>query len=259
MIIIYFLIAFISTTIGAISGIGGGVIIKPVLDTLGHYEVATIGLLSSITVLSMAVVSTIKHYVSGIRFEGRKTIYLSFGSVLGGISGKIIFSTLCDSIRNKDLITAYQSFILGLLLIFVLIFLMKKNIRNFNIQNRFIIFIAGLILGFIASFLGVGGGPFNVVLLIFLFSMDAKSAAVHSVLIILFSQSAKLITVLFDIGFSPYDLSMLLYMIPGGVAGGFLGSSLNKRLDSKTIQLLFKIVISSVICLNIYNMVKSLI
>ncbi len=258
MVVLYFLIAFISTSIGAVSGIGGGVIIKPVLDTIGQYEVGTIGLLSSITVLSMAVVSTIKQYISGIRFEGRRTVFLSFGSIVGGITGKILFSVLCRSIENKDLITAYQSFVLGLLLIFVLIFLLKKNIRNFHIQNWFLIFISGLILGFIASFLGVGGGAFNVVLLIFLFSMDAKSAAVHSVLIILFSQSAKLITVLFDTGFSPYNLSMLLYMIPGGVAGGFLGSSLNKRLDGKTIQLLFKIVISSVICLNIYNMVKSL-
>ena len=49
MNIIYFLVGIIATTIGAISGIGGGVIIKPVLDTLGNYDISTISILSSFT------------------------------------------------------------------------------------------------------------------------------------------------------------------------------------------------------------------
>ncbi|MCH1969832.1 hypothetical protein [Romboutsia hominis] len=60
MNIIYFLVGIIATTIGAISGIGGGVIIKPVLDTLGNYDISTISILSSFTVFSMSIVALLK-------------------------------------------------------------------------------------------------------------------------------------------------------------------------------------------------------
>lgn len=258
MNIVYLFVALLSTTVGALSGLGGGVIIKPVLDALGQYDVATISLLSSFTVLSMAVVSSTKQYFSGIRFEGKKTVLLSLGSIAGGISGKALFSLIINRINNQNLITAVQSFILGLLLIMVLIYLLKKNIQSFHLHNSILILTAGFILGVIASFLGVGGGPFNVVLLSLLFSMDTKTAAVHSVLIILFSQSAKLLSILIDTGFSEYNLSALYYMIPGGIAGGLLGSSLNKKLKSEMIQSLFRFIVIFIIGLNIYNMIKSL-
>ena len=122
---IYFLVALLATSLGAASGLGGGVIIKPVLDTIGQYDIITIGLLSSFTVLSMAIVSTVKQYVSGIRFEGRRTIFLSIGSIFGGITGKLILSSINETVKDKSLITAGQSLILALLLILVLIYLLK--------------------------------------------------------------------------------------------------------------------------------------
>jgi uncharacterized membrane protein YfcA len=89
--------------------------------------------------------------------------------------------------------------------------------------------------------------------------METKTAAVHSVLIILFSQSSKLIAVSLDTGFSQYNLTALYYMIPGGIAGGLIGSSLNKRLNSEFIQVLFKIVVITIIGLNVFNMIKALV
>lgn len=259
MELIYLFVALFSTTVGAISGLGGGVIIKPVLDALGQYDVSTISLLSSFSVLSMALVSTVKQYLSGIRFEGKKTILLSLGSIAGGIAGKALFSMIIKRVKQQELITAVQSLILAFLLILVLFYLLKKNIDSFHINNSFVILIAGFLLGLIASFLGVGGGPFNVVLLSLLFSMDTKTSAVHSVLIILFSQSAKLLSVLADTGFSGYDLKVLYFMIPGGIAGGLIGSSLNKKLESYAILTLFKVIVIVIICLNIFNMINSFI
>ena len=53
MIFICFLISFIASTVGAICGVGGGVIIKPVLDLFGVASVSTVSFLSGCTVLSM--------------------------------------------------------------------------------------------------------------------------------------------------------------------------------------------------------------
>ena len=43
-IILFFLICFFASVIGAICGIGGGVIIKPVLDAFQMMDVSTISL-----------------------------------------------------------------------------------------------------------------------------------------------------------------------------------------------------------------------
>ncbi len=56
--IICFAVCIFSTMIGAISGIGGGVIIKPLLDmTLTGLGTQTISLLSAFAVLSMSLFS----------------------------------------------------------------------------------------------------------------------------------------------------------------------------------------------------------
>ncbi|WP_062320313.1 hypothetical protein [Halolactibacillus sp. JCM 19043] len=66
MAVLYFLVALVATLLGSLAGLGGGVIIKPILDLLGDFDLATISILSSVTVLSMAVVSMFKFKNSGL-------------------------------------------------------------------------------------------------------------------------------------------------------------------------------------------------
>lgn len=87
MFIIYFGVALLSTIAGSMAGLGGGVIIKPVLDFLGDYNISTIGLLSSFTVFSMAFVSIIKQIMYKSKIDIKNTGALAIGSVLGGLIG----------------------------------------------------------------------------------------------------------------------------------------------------------------------------
>ncbi len=45
--LIYFVVIVLANTVGAISGMGGGVLIKPILDLIGAHSVAGISLLNS--------------------------------------------------------------------------------------------------------------------------------------------------------------------------------------------------------------------
>lgn len=54
------IVCFFASVIGAICGIGGGVIIKPVLDSVGILDVTAISFLSGCTVLSMTTYSVLK-------------------------------------------------------------------------------------------------------------------------------------------------------------------------------------------------------
>ena len=64
------LICLAASALGAICGIGGGVIIKPVLDSLGIYSVSTVNFLSGCTVLSMSGYTVLK-IIHGYGSSGR--------------------------------------------------------------------------------------------------------------------------------------------------------------------------------------------
>ena len=64
--VIYFLTTIIATSAGGISGMGGGIIIKPVLDLMGDFTPQTIGVMSATTVFVMSLVSTWRNIQNGI-------------------------------------------------------------------------------------------------------------------------------------------------------------------------------------------------
>ena len=84
--------------------------------------------------------------------------------------------------------------------------------------------------------------------------MEAKNVARDSVLIILFSQASKLLTIAFGTGFSGYDLSMLPYMI----FGGFIGAKFNRIFSNEIILRVFNTITILIIGLNIYNFITTI-
>jgi len=253
--ILYFGIGLLATIFGSLVGLGGGVVIKPILDAIGTYDLTTIGILSSFTVFSMAAVSTGKQIKKGFKIE-KNMLIITAGSILGGGIGNSLFGIFLKTLNNEGLATAIQGLILAALLILVLF---KENFPKYHLKNYLILFLIGMILGTIASFLGIGGGPINVMVLVLLLNMDIKKAAVTSILIILLSQFAKLILIFVGVGFSRYDLSMLYMMIPSGIAGGFIGAHFNHKLSHKTIHRIFNTAIIALVILNFYNVASSLI
>lgn len=132
----------------------------------------------------------------------------------------------------------------------------KDKFKSYHIENSVACIAIGLLLGAIASFLSIGGGPINVCVLTIFFSMNTKEAAVNSIITILFSQASKLVTVATSSGFSAFDLSMLPFMVVGGILGGIIGSRFNKLYSSETILKVFNVVLIALIILNFYNILS---
>ncbi|MEF9990863.1 MAG: sulfite exporter TauE/SafE family protein [Romboutsia sp.] len=255
--IIYFLVGLLATTVGAISGLGGGVIIKPVLDTLGHYDISSIGILSTFTVFSMSIVAIGKSMKDRVKLEGKRTVAIALGSILGGTIGKNLFTIFLDVVNNNIVAQKIQSVILFILLfIVVILYINDDKIKGFKVKNIFTCVIVGIMLGIVASFLGIGGGPLNVIVLMYLLGMDAKEASIHSIFTIFFSQGSKLISVLFEEGFGVYNLEVLVYMVIGGIMGGFLGGYFSKRMPKSNVKKLFTICMVIILGFNVYNIFK---
>lgn len=254
----YLLIALLATTLGAMTGMGGGVIIKPVLDMLGHFDVKSISMLSTITVFSMATVSVLGQRKSGNRVKREIAIPLALGAVLGGLAGDRLMGGLTARAAG-NMVTAIQNAILAVLIIFVFCYMRKKDtLPKLGWSSVPASALVGLVLGCISSFLGIGGGPINVALIIFVFSVNTKSAAACSLVAIWFSQASKLTATILTGGFGGYDLSMLPPMVIGAICGGFLGRRIQAGLTEQAVDRTFNGMQVLIFGLCIWNIVNNI-
>lgn len=250
--ILYFIVIVLANTVGAVSGMGGGVLIKPIFDFIGAHNVASISFFSAIAVFTMAIVSTSRQLISGKKFNWQIVFWVSGGAVVGGSLGNIVLETLLRWLGNDDLVQLIQIIFTVITLGFAF-FYTKYDWKNFHFTHVSWYFSCGLLLGFLASLLGIGGGPINVSLLMLLFSLPIKEATVYSICTIFFSQLAKLVTIAFATGFSRYDLTMLWFVIPAAIIGGLLGASVSNILSPKKVTIVFQGVIILVLLINLYN------
>ena len=244
-------IALGASTLGAICGIGGGVIIKPLLDSFHIASVSTISFLSGLTVLSMSAYSIIKAFISKENLVNLKT---GTPLALGAAIGKQLFNLLKVMSANPDKVGAYQAISLGIATAGTLLYTLKKSsIKTHEMRNPLICVLIGLALGMMSSFMGIGGGPFNLVVLSFFFSMSTKVAAQNSLYIILISQLSSLLTTLLTNSVPEFNFLWLIVMVAGGISGGILGRKLNKKLSEDAVNKLFTLFLFIIIGISIYN------
>ncbi len=255
---LFFLICFLASIVGAICGIGGGVIIKPVLDAFGVLEVSVISFLSGCTVLSMTTYSMVKSRVGkDSAIEQKTTLPLAIGAALGGVVGKWIFSLLVSGYPNQDKAGAIQAVCLLLVTIGTLIYTVnKEKVRTKNVTSPVACAIIGVVLGVMSSFLGIGGGPINLVVLYYFFSMKTKQAAENSLYIIFFSQIASLCYSVFTRSVPEFSAWLLVLMALGGIGGGICGRAFNKKIKDTTVDKLFIGLMVIIILINVYNIYK---
>ena len=258
MDILFFVVAFLSSIVGAICGIGGGVVIKPVLDMLQMGAPATINFLSGCTVLSMSLYSVSKALRAGdSKVEMSTGTPLALGAAAGGVVGKEMFSAVKTFFNGSPMVGGVQAIALGIITLGTLLYTVNKNrITTRTTSNKLVCLVIGLLLGIMSSFLGIGGGPINLVVLGYFFGMDTKTAAANSLYIILFSQMASLIATLIS-GVPEFRIPALILMVAGGIGGGIVGRKLNKKMDNKAVDKLFIGLMVLIVGICVYNAVRA--
>lgn len=252
MYVAVFLVAFLASLLGPLCGIGGGVIIKPVVDAMGVMPVATVSFLSSISVLTMSLATLAQNAASKTSTVNvRSMLPLAIGSAIGGVVGKIVFNMLGTVLPDTELVGAAQAAVLIVLVVIVFIYTVNRaSITSLDIKSDAASATIGFIAGALWSFLGIGGGPFNLAILTFFFAMETKPAAQASLFIIAFSQTASLIYSLVLGGLPQFELVALIGMAAAAVCGSVVGRKIAKRVSSAAIDklYLFSLVLIAVIC-----------
>ena len=255
LMFVFAFVVLIATVVGSISGIGGGVLIKPVMDAAFSMPTSEISFLSGTTVLTMTIVSLLRSRKE-LKLDLR-TLMLALGGAIGGIAGKQVFDVVKRAAGNDAFVGLVQNIIMVLLTGSVFVYTMKKaSIKTKNFKNPVFSLSVGLFLGILSSFLGIGGGPINIMVLSYLFSLDTKSSALASLFVIFFSQVFSLVSSLVTRTIPPFQWPLLLMMMVCAVVGSTVGRMFSKKMDNKAVDKLFMVLMAVIIALSIYNCFK---
>lgn len=253
-------VAFLACIIGKICGLGGGIIIKPVLDAVNADSVAAINFMSGCTAIGMSAWSVGRGFAKKeSEVDVKISVPLASGAAAGGILGKYAFGFVASLFENPDTAGGVQACLLFAAVGLTLIYTVRKSkLKSFHFTNPVLCVFTGIVLGALGAFLGLGGGPFIMAVLFLFFSMKVKTAAQNSLFIILVSQTTGIVK-LFITGDVPSVKPLLLVlMVAAGILGSETGRRINKKLSDRGTVILFEASMLLVMAVSVYNTIQFL-
>ncbi len=252
------LVTLFACALGTICGMGGGIIIKPVLDATGVMSVSAVTFLSGCTVIAMSCWSVGKTILKKeAALDKHSTPFLAVGAALGGVAGKELFNLVAAQFTDRNTAGGVQACLLLIATFATFLYTVRKDkITPKQVQSRAVCAIIGLLLGLLGAFLGIGGGPFNVAALCYFFSMPTKKATQNSLMIVLLSQLAATLQTILKNGAPELNPILLLCMIAVAVAASEAGRQINRRIDNRQATFCLEGAMLLIMGISVYNMVK---
>lgn len=259
--LIFFIVGSAISIVGAICGVGGGMVLKPTLDAFGFLDISSVNFLAGVSVFSLSAYNFLHDaFKRQLNFDLKTTTFLAIGAIIGGVSGSYGFELAKEAAHNDQFVKALQMVCILFISIITLYYaLNKKRFKVYKVNNLVICLFVGLFLGVLGSFLGIGGGPFNLMIISIIFSLPIKQAAQSNLFIILLSQSSSILQVIINHKVSPnLNILALLILAGSGVVGAIIGKKINKKIDSNVVNILFILFVIAIIVLCGFDLVSAL-
>lgn len=253
--IVILIISFSAALLGTICGIGGGVVLKPLMDAMSGLEIAEINFLSGCTVLCMSSYSVLKEKVSRRSVIDQKiTPFLGIGAAVGGLLGKQIFQIMWYKMGDTGKLRIIQAVLLMVITAATLAYtFQEKHCRTYRMNGKGTAVFIGGVLGVFSAFLGIGGGPMNLVVLYTFYSMSPKAAASNSLYIIMLSQLASILWTAGTKELPNVSPVLLMGMSACGITGGMAGRKIQKKIEDNTVNKLFRLFLVIILGICVYN------
>lgn len=222
-------LGFVAGVVGSIIGLGGGIIVVPVMTLLGYPH--TVASSSSLfAAFSNSIASSVS-YAKQKRIEYRLGLKLGLMSVPGTILGAFI---------SSDASPSTFKILFGVVMIVSCFYLfMKRGMKSksSNMTNKLLVLssVISFFAGILSSFFGIGGGIVFVPLMILGIGVLVKNATATSQLILMFSSASGMIA---HSILGHADFSYALFLAIGAFGGGLLGAKLSVDLKENSIRIL---------------------
>ncbi len=226
-------LGFAAGLLGSIIGLGGGIIIVPVLTFFG-FSPALAASNSIFAVFSNAIASSIS-YAKQRRIEYSIGLKLGLLSIPGTVVGAYVSSEITPSIFK---------ILFALILISASVYIFSKRKiepKNYNLSKQIMILAIGasFFAGIISGLFGVGGGIIFVPLMVVAMGLSMKNAAPTSQFILLFASGSALVT---HTLLGHPDFYQALLLATGAFVGGLVGARLSLEIKENSLKILISIV-----------------
>ncbi len=227
-------LGFVAGIVGSIVGLGGGIIMVPVLTILGFSHTVT-----SSSSLFAAFSNSV---ASSVSYAKQKRIDYKLGLILGLMS---IPGTILGALMSSEASPAMFKMLFGVVLIASCLYLfLKRNMesKSANMTAKLLVISSGIsfFAGVLSSFFGIGGGIVFVPLMILGIGLSVKHATATSQFILMFSSASGMIAHTM-LGHSDFSYALLLGI--GAFAGGLVGARISVDLKENSIRILICVVI----------------
>lgn len=253
-------IGLFAGAVGALVGLGGGIIIVPsllylststnIIDELTPQVAVGVSTVIMIFTGLSSTLSYLKHKV----VDYKAGLIFFIGSAPGGIIGAYV---------NKNLNAEAFSLYFGIFMVFMAIVLLVKNrlkpmlfkpgkgkiVKTYETENGHsfsygyhpvLAVLISFVVGFSSGLFGIGGGALMVPVMMLLFFFPPHMAVATSMFMVFLSSITNSIT---HISLGNVNWPYAFALIPGAWFGAKLGAFINTRLKSASLENMLKIVL----------------
>lgn len=237
-------IGFVGGLISGLVGIGGAIILTPLLLYMPPlFRLAPIGMqtVTGITMVQVAVAgafAVLAHQRDG-HIDGR--LMKSLGAAV--IVGSFVGAALSGYVSGELLQGVFAS--LALVTVILIPLRLRGREESVEVASRVPMGVAvliGLPLGLLAGLIGAGGGFLLVPLMLYVLGVSPRTAMGTSLAIVALSSLAGMVgkTIAGHV-----DVLLALALVVGGVPGAQAGAAMSSRLSSRRLLLLFVLFIGA--------------
>jgi len=258
--------AYLAGLVGSLTGLGGGVVVIPLLTLVFHVDIRyAIGaaLLASIANSSGAASAYVKEGITNIRLGMFLEIATTVGAVAGAVIavytptntiailfGAILLFSAAMTIRKKNQEALATGSALSLKLKLNSSYPTKEGEVSYQLKNVGAGFSIMTLAGVMSGLLGIGSGALKVLAMDSTMHIPFKVSTTTSNFMIGVTAAASAVVYL-QRGYM--DPGIAFPVVLGVLGGAFTGSKLLTRLNPKVLKYVFCVAISFVAIEMIYN------
>jgi len=228
MSIILVLIGMFVGSLSGFFGVGGGLILIPLLMTIGFGIKAAIGV-SVVQMVFSSVYGSYLNWRKGL-LQINDGLWVGAGGIIGGVVG----ARFTDILDHQTL----KYIFLALVIFALLRIIFSKPYDPDQEESRFsvaLLFAIGFGIGIIAMMLGVGGSVMLTPILVGYLHFSSKKAATAGLFFVVFSASSGLVYKLLAGSFSDLSLSLstVLTVAVSALVGSWIGIWLKDKVPDR--------------------------
>jgi len=265
--LVLFLGAAIAGLIGSLTGLGGGVVLIPLLTLVFkvdiHYAIGT-SLISVIATSSGAAAAYVKEGITNIRLGMFLELATTIGAIMGAVLAKyvstsgiaivfgvmLLISALTSFIQHDDEIDNKSSSRLSNWLQLNTTYPTETGPRSYVVKNVAGGFAMMNVAGILSGLLGIGSGALKVIAMDRIMRIPFKVSTTTSNFMIGVTAAASA-GIYLKAGYIDPGLSMPVVL--GVLLGAFIGSKILFRAQTRVLKFLFAIIIFVLAVEMIYN------